>query len=257
MLPHYSPLKVAETFSVLSGLYGDRIDLGIGRAPGTDPQTSFALQRDRRYQAIDDFPEQLAELTAYLDGTFPRRSPARAPLGEPAGPPVRPAAVAARLLAAERDLGGAARPAVLVRRLHQPGRAPRSRRSTASASRRRARSPSPSSRSRSRRSAPRRTRRPSCSPRARRWRSRCCAAAARAPCPRSRRATEFLSQIVPAELDDAPAAARRRHARSRPGRARGGRRGVRRRARSRSSRSCTTTQARRRSYELIAAEFGL
>jgi luciferase family oxidoreductase group 1 len=71
MLPHYSPFKVAETFSVLSGLYGDRIDLGIGRAPGTDPQTSFVLQRDRRYQAVDDFPEQLAELTGYLESTFP------------------------------------------------------------------------------------------------------------------------------------------------------------------------------------------
>jgi luciferase family oxidoreductase group 1 len=75
MLPHYSPLKVAETFSVLCGLYGDRIDLGIGRAPGTDPSTSFALQRDRRVQAADDFPEQLAELIAYLDASFPAGHP--------------------------------------------------------------------------------------------------------------------------------------------------------------------------------------
>jgi luciferase family oxidoreductase group 1 len=60
MLPHYSPLKVAETFSVLCALYGDRIDLGIGRAPGTDQATAFALQRDRRVQAADDFPEQRA-----------------------------------------------------------------------------------------------------------------------------------------------------------------------------------------------------
>src|SRR6266446_2811786 len=43
MLPHYSPLKVAETFSVLGGLFPGRIDLGIGRAPGTDPITTFAL----------------------------------------------------------------------------------------------------------------------------------------------------------------------------------------------------------------------
>jgi luciferase family oxidoreductase group 1 len=71
MLPHYSPLKVAETFSVLSGLYAGRIDLGIGRAPGTDPQTMFALQRDRRFAAPDDFPEQLAELLAYLEDGFP------------------------------------------------------------------------------------------------------------------------------------------------------------------------------------------
>jgi luciferase family oxidoreductase group 1 len=91
MLPHYSPLKVAETFSVLCGLYGDRIDLGIGRAPGTDPQTSFALQRDRRVQAVDDFPEQLAELTAYLDASFPEGHPlARLALTLP-GRPISPA----------------------------------------------------------------------------------------------------------------------------------------------------------------------
>src|SRR6202012_3715789 len=48
MLPHYSPLKVAETFSMLSALYPGRIDLGIGRAAGTDPATALALQRDRR-----------------------------------------------------------------------------------------------------------------------------------------------------------------------------------------------------------------
>ena len=75
MLPHYSPLKVAETFSVLSGLYPGRIDLGIGRAPGTDPQTMFALQRDRREPSPDDFPEQLAELLAYLGNDFPARHP--------------------------------------------------------------------------------------------------------------------------------------------------------------------------------------
>src|SRR5579859_1741444 len=48
MLPHYSPVKVAETFSILSALSPNRIDLGIGRAAGTDPSTAFALQRDRR-----------------------------------------------------------------------------------------------------------------------------------------------------------------------------------------------------------------
>jgi luciferase family oxidoreductase group 1 len=90
MLPHYSPLKVAETFSVLSGLYGDRIDLGIGRAPGTDPQTSFALQRDRRYQAVDDFPEQLAELTAYLHATFPEGHPLARLAGTLPGRPFGP-----------------------------------------------------------------------------------------------------------------------------------------------------------------------
>src|SRR3954454_9504928 len=62
MLPHYSPLKVAETFSVLAGLFPGRIDLALGRAPGTDPMTTFALQRDRRQAAPDDFDQQLAEL---------------------------------------------------------------------------------------------------------------------------------------------------------------------------------------------------
>jgi luciferase family oxidoreductase group 1 len=75
MLPHYSPFKVAETFSLLSGLFPGRIDLGIGRAAGTDPMTTFALQRDRRTASPDDFPEQLAELLAHYDGTFPADHP--------------------------------------------------------------------------------------------------------------------------------------------------------------------------------------
>jgi luciferase family oxidoreductase group 1 len=78
MLPHYSPLKVAETFSMLTGLFPDRIDLGLGRAAGTSQNIALALQRDRRYTPPDDFPEQLRELLNYLanrvsqDGPFPR-----------------------------------------------------------------------------------------------------------------------------------------------------------------------------------------
>jgi luciferase family oxidoreductase group 1 len=75
MLPHYSPLKVAESFSMLAGLAPGRIDLGIGRAPGTDQRTMLALQRDRRTPAPDDFPQQLAELLAYLDGELPAGHP--------------------------------------------------------------------------------------------------------------------------------------------------------------------------------------
>src|SRR5215212_2885851 len=75
MLPHYSPLKVAESFSVLSGLFPGRIDLGIGRASGTDPLTTYALQRDRRQAGPDDFPQQLSELLALLDGTIPDDHP--------------------------------------------------------------------------------------------------------------------------------------------------------------------------------------
>jgi luciferase family oxidoreductase group 1 len=75
MLPHYSPLKVAETFSVLAGLFPERIDLALGRAAGTDPMTTYALQRDRRQAAPDDFPEQLAELLGYLYDRLPPDHP--------------------------------------------------------------------------------------------------------------------------------------------------------------------------------------
>jgi luciferase family oxidoreductase group 1 len=75
MLPHYSPLKVAETFTMLSALHPNRIDLGLGRAAGTDPVTAFALQRDRRQAAPDDFPAQLYELLAYLDDDLPADHP--------------------------------------------------------------------------------------------------------------------------------------------------------------------------------------
>jgi luciferase family oxidoreductase group 1 len=75
MLPHYSPLKVAESFSILAGLFPERIDLAIGRAPGTDPMTTFALQRDRRQAAPDDFPQQLAELLGLLEDRLPPDHP--------------------------------------------------------------------------------------------------------------------------------------------------------------------------------------
>jgi luciferase family oxidoreductase group 1 len=77
MLPHYSALKVAENFSVLAGLFPNRIDLGLGRAAGTDPETAFALQRDRRQRSPDDFPQQLGELLGYLYDRLPREHPFR------------------------------------------------------------------------------------------------------------------------------------------------------------------------------------
>ncbi len=76
MLPHYSPFKVAESFKVLAALAPDRIDLGLGRAPGTDGRTSYALQRDRsRQMPVDDFPGNLAELLAYLGDGLPDDHP--------------------------------------------------------------------------------------------------------------------------------------------------------------------------------------
>jgi len=75
MLSHYSPLKVAEEFSILSALYPNRVDLGIGRAPGTDHATAYALQRDRRQPSPDDFPQQLGELLGYLEDNLPKNHP--------------------------------------------------------------------------------------------------------------------------------------------------------------------------------------
>jgi luciferase family oxidoreductase group 1 len=66
MLPNHAPLVIAEQFGTLESLFPGRIDLGLGRAPGTDQLTAHALRRDRRSDG-QDFPEQLAELRAYFD----------------------------------------------------------------------------------------------------------------------------------------------------------------------------------------------
>jgi len=65
MLPNHAPLVVAENFGTLATLYPNRIDLGLGRAPGTDQVTMRALRRDRLGNG-DDFPNQVAELCSYL-----------------------------------------------------------------------------------------------------------------------------------------------------------------------------------------------
>lgn len=77
MLPHYSPFKVAESFSMLAGLFPGRIDLGLGRAPGSDQITAYALQQDRRQRAPNDFPQQLGELLGYYDDNLPAEHPFR------------------------------------------------------------------------------------------------------------------------------------------------------------------------------------
>lgn len=65
MLPNHAPLKVAEMFRVLEALHPGRIDLGLGRAPGTDPLTARALRGGRGMEGADDFPQQLGELLAF------------------------------------------------------------------------------------------------------------------------------------------------------------------------------------------------
>src|SRR5258708_16676803 len=74
MLPNHSPLKVAETFRVLEALFPGRIDLGLGRAPGTDPLAALALRRSRD-TTPDDFPALLTELLAFFDDDFPADHP--------------------------------------------------------------------------------------------------------------------------------------------------------------------------------------
>jgi len=66
MLPNHSPLTIAEQFGTLAELYPGRIDLGLGRAPGSDQTTARAMRRDPR--ASDQFPQDVMELQAYLRG---------------------------------------------------------------------------------------------------------------------------------------------------------------------------------------------
>ena len=65
MLPNHAPLVIAEQFGTLESLYPGRIDLGLGRAPGTDQKTSFALRRNLE-SSVDGFPQDLMELQSYL-----------------------------------------------------------------------------------------------------------------------------------------------------------------------------------------------
>src|SRR5881275_1526859 len=86
MLSHYSALKVAETFRLLAALYPGRIDLGIGRAPGSDQQTAFALAHPRPPADINLFPRQVADLAGFLSGELPPGHPFARIAAEP-GPP--------------------------------------------------------------------------------------------------------------------------------------------------------------------------
>ena len=78
MLPNHAPLAVAEQFGMLEALHPGRIDLGIGRAPGTDPLTASALRRGDGALGADDFPDQLGQLLGFFDGAFPEEHPYRA-----------------------------------------------------------------------------------------------------------------------------------------------------------------------------------
>ncbi len=77
MLPNHPPLVVAEQFGMLEALHPGRIDLGLGRAPGTDGATAAALRRGVQALSDDDFPEQLGQLVAFFQGSFPTGHPYR------------------------------------------------------------------------------------------------------------------------------------------------------------------------------------
>jgi luciferase family oxidoreductase group 1 len=73
MLPNHSPLVIAEQFGTLAALFPGRIDLGIGRAPGTDPRTALALRRTLEGN-IDNFPQDVQELLSYLGPPTPAQA---------------------------------------------------------------------------------------------------------------------------------------------------------------------------------------
>ena len=86
MLPHYSPLKVAECFKMLDVFYPGRIDLGLGRAPGADPRTSAALQPGPKAYPIEVFPQQIDLLQKFIDDDFPPGHPYQGIHAMPVGP---------------------------------------------------------------------------------------------------------------------------------------------------------------------------
>ncbi|WP_097867680.1 LLM class flavin-dependent oxidoreductase [Streptomyces sp. rh34] len=76
MLPNHAPLVIAEQFGTLEAMAPGRVDLGLGRAPGTDGATAAALRRSERLnEGADDFPQQLMELIRFLDDDFPDGHP--------------------------------------------------------------------------------------------------------------------------------------------------------------------------------------
>ena len=90
MLTHYSALKVAENFRLLQALYPGRIDLGIGRAPGSDSLTAAALAYPGTARDVRHFPQQVADVMAYLSDALDRSHPfsgVHAGPGQPAGTP--------------------------------------------------------------------------------------------------------------------------------------------------------------------------
>jgi luciferase family oxidoreductase group 1 len=90
MLPNHAPLKVAESFRTLEALFPGRIDLGIGRAPGTDQMTALALRGAARGLGAEEFPAQLADLFRFANGNWPADHPFRTIAATPTDVPLPP-----------------------------------------------------------------------------------------------------------------------------------------------------------------------
>jgi len=90
MLPNHTPLRVVEIFRTLEALHPGRIDLGLGRAPGTDPVTSYALRRRQDDPNADDFLERFQELLLFEQRGFPESHPFRKVNAMPADVPLPP-----------------------------------------------------------------------------------------------------------------------------------------------------------------------
>ena len=86
MLPNHAPIVVAEQFGTLAALHPNRIDLGLGRAPGSDQLAAHALRRRMAGQGSDDFADQLEELQHFMNGDFPAEHPYSRILTTPAIP---------------------------------------------------------------------------------------------------------------------------------------------------------------------------
>lgn len=84
MLPNHAPMAIAEQFGMLEALHPGRIDLGLGRAPGTDGRTASALRRGAQPTAADDFPDQLNQLLGFFGRGFPEGHPYRSITAVPA-----------------------------------------------------------------------------------------------------------------------------------------------------------------------------
>jgi luciferase family oxidoreductase group 1 len=86
MLSHYSPLKVAEVFRMLEALYPGRVDMGLGRAPGSDQVTMYALQPGPNAYPLEQYPQQVYDLMRYLSESFPDEHPFSGVSAMPAAP---------------------------------------------------------------------------------------------------------------------------------------------------------------------------